>query len=52
MASNLDYLKSGQHVADFQRMIEAQWNWIRNDLIQAYDSGKYQWIFAYAHRPL
>jgi hypothetical protein len=36
----------------FLQGMEAQWNWIRADLIAAYDSGKYDWIFAYSHRPL
>lgn len=48
-----DYLKATpEQATNYPRMIEAQWNWIVADLTAAYDSGKYDWIIAYAHRPL
>lgn len=33
-------------------MVQQQYNWIVSDLIAAYDSGRYDWIIAYAHRPM
>jgi hypothetical protein len=48
-----DYLKATpQQAKDFPRMIENQWNWIVADLTAAYDSGQYDWIIAYSHRPM
>lgn len=45
-------LASPERVRDYQNMIQAQWEWLVADLAAAYDSGKYDWIAAFAHRPL
>jgi hypothetical protein len=54
--SELYYWNYADATADQKRSflqgMEAQWNWVQSDLIAAYDSGKYDWIIAYAHRPM
>jgi len=45
-------LASPERVRNYQTMIQAQWEWLVADLAAAYDSGKYDWIVAFAHRPL
>lgn len=47
-----DYLHSTEVGGNFPAMIQAQWQWIVDDLTAAYDSGEYAWIFAYSHRPM
>lgn len=47
-----DYFSATENQrGEFSRMMADQWNWIVDDLTKAYDSGEYDWIFAYSHRP-
>ena len=41
-----------EQVQNFEQMVQDQYNWIVADLTAAYDSGIYDWIVAYAHRPM